>query len=851
MSYRLGYPLAGLAVSLALGCSGGGDSGDCVSGPLCDGGGDTPEPVATVAVTAADSSVVVGASLQMSVSTLDAAGTVLNGRTVSWSSSDQTIASVGTNGSVTGESLGDATITATSEGRIGSAPVTVLTNVASVILTPDPAEVISTLNVQMTATAQAADASTLSGKTFTWSTGDASIATVDASGEVTGGTPGSTMISATSEGVSGVATVNVLVPPPIVVASVNPSTLVEGQAASITGLGFSTDPASNTVTVDGVVAVVTQATTTALNIVVPTFDCLPTRSVDVLVTVAGETSDPSQATASPESFLAMAVGDQVILGDPSGFCMQFDEAAGSERYVFGVQSVSEVASTLTPVRVSSTIPAAAPVAAPMAARLSDPIEPRRAVPQLRQVERWTQHAAAESAFIDRENRVLNPLLASGASRFPAGAPGGPAGIPGDVTEGTVLSVRFPGYDTNSCDDFLDLGVIVRKVGTRVIIVEDTLNPAGGFTASDFDALAADFDGTIYDVNVDFFGTPSDLDVNGRIVVVVSKEVNDVTSPPLAFVTHANLFPVTTCAASNEGEYYWTRAPDPAGTYAAGVYTLAEAQADNRLLLAHEFTHIIQGSRRMAAGGFFMPSFMAEGGATAAQEFVGFEFEGRSDGLNYAADVIYPSLGADPNFYYSFMSDLLVYFGFDFDGNSIAGAPEECTFIGSVDDNTAGPCDFAARLPYGPSWSLVRHAIDQYGAALGGSRAVHRALVDHSGTTGFAALETVFGETIGDIMATWAAMLYLDDRFVDPALDRFQFANWNLRNLEDVWGSAAARLTPRARGFADFQDDFNVRAASNAFFDLSGAGRSATAVRMRDQNGDPLPAFFQVWIVRVE
>jgi len=124
------------------------------------------------------------------------------------------------------------------------------------------------------------------------------------------------------------------------------------------------------------------------------------------------------------------------------------------------------------------------------------------------------------------------------------------------------------------------------------------------------------------------------------------------------------------------------------------------------------------------------------------------------------------------------------------------------------------------------------------------------LVDHSGTPGFAALETVFGETIGDMMAIWAAMLYVDDRFMDPALDIFQFMNWDLRNLEDVW-SPAARLAPRTRSFADFQDDFNVRAASNAFFDLSGAGRSATAVRVRDQNGDPLPSFFQVWIVRVE
>ena len=129
--------------------------------------------------------------------------------------------------------------------------------------------------------------------------------------------------------------------------------------------------------------------------------------------------------------------------------------------------------------------------------------------------------------------------------------------------------------------------------------------------------------------------------------------------------------------------------------------------------------------------------------------------------------------------------------------------------------------------------------------------MHRALVDYAGVPGFAAIETVFGQTIGHMMAVWAAMLYVDDRFVDPALDMFQFANWNLRTLEDAWTSSAARLTPRARSFADFQDDFSVRAASSAFFDLSGTGRPATAVRIRDQSGNLLPDFFQVWIVRVE
>ena len=210
----------------------------------------------------------------MSATTLDASGNTLTGRTVTWSTSDAAIASVNTSGSVTGESIGEATITATSEGRNGSASITVLTDVASVVVIPDPAVVISTLTVQMTATAQAAGGLALTGKTFTWMTADPSIATVDANGLVTGGTPGSTTLSATAEGVTGQANVDVLIPPPVLVASVNPNPLVEGQTASITGAGFSSIVGENTVVVDGVTAVVTQATTTSLNIVLDRFQFL-------------------------------------------------------------------------------------------------------------------------------------------------------------------------------------------------------------------------------------------------------------------------------------------------------------------------------------------------------------------------------------------------------------------------------------------------------------------------------------------------------------------------------------------------------------------------------------------------
>ena len=71
-------------------------------------------------------------TLQLTASTKEAAGKVLSGRTIGWSSSDASIAPVSETGLVVGMSFGGATITATSEGVSGPASVTVRMSFESV-----------------------------------------------------------------------------------------------------------------------------------------------------------------------------------------------------------------------------------------------------------------------------------------------------------------------------------------------------------------------------------------------------------------------------------------------------------------------------------------------------------------------------------------------------------------------------------------------------------------------------------------------------------------------------------------------------------------------------------------------
>ena len=82
--------------------------------------------VAAVTVTPSPATVARGLSIQLSALTTDASGNVLTGRVVEWSTSNGTIAMVDRTGLVTGVAVGGpVTVTATSEGKSGIAPVTV------------------------------------------------------------------------------------------------------------------------------------------------------------------------------------------------------------------------------------------------------------------------------------------------------------------------------------------------------------------------------------------------------------------------------------------------------------------------------------------------------------------------------------------------------------------------------------------------------------------------------------------------------------------------------------------------------------------------------------------------------
>ena len=196
----------------------------------------SPIPVATVEVSAPDSSLVPFDTVQVTAITRAASGAVLTGRQVTWLSSDTTVATVNASGRVIAHAVGQSTITATSEGQSGTILFTVSpAPVATVTVALGRSNIVVADTTQATAVLRDARGIVLSGRPITWSSSDQSVATVNALGVVTAVAPGSATITATSEGVSGSAVQSVgLAPVATVTLSAPDSSLIVFDTVQVT-----------------------------------------------------------------------------------------------------------------------------------------------------------------------------------------------------------------------------------------------------------------------------------------------------------------------------------------------------------------------------------------------------------------------------------------------------------------------------------------------------------------------------------------------------------------------------------------------------------------------------------------
>ena len=284
----------------------------------------TPVPVASVGVTPSSAGLVAGETLQLAAESRDAHGSVLSGRAVSWSSSDVAVATVSSTGLVTAIASGTVTISATSEGRIGTSSLTITpVPVSAVSVGLGATSLFGGQTTQATATTLDGSGGVLSGRVVTWSSSNTAVATVSASGLVTAVVAGTAEITATSEGKSGSATLTVTpIPVATVAVTLTPSTITAvetAQASAITrdgsgsllpgravawssdNTGVATvDPASGLVTaVSAGTATITGRSEGKSGTAVITVTAVPIASISVSLTASSiHIGQTTQATAT-------------------------------------------------------------------------------------------------------------------------------------------------------------------------------------------------------------------------------------------------------------------------------------------------------------------------------------------------------------------------------------------------------------------------------------------------------------------------------------------------------------------------------------------------------------------------
>jgi trimeric autotransporter adhesin len=167
-----------VAISVLLGIAG------CGSG----GSSPTPRTLASLAITPANLSVVVGNTRQLTATGTYSDGTSSNlTSSVAWASSDSTVVTVSASGLATTVALGTAMISAASGSINTHTNLTVSPALVSIAVTPTGQSILVNGTQQFTATGTYSDSSQQDvSSSVTWSSTDSTVATVNSVGLATG-----------------------------------------------------------------------------------------------------------------------------------------------------------------------------------------------------------------------------------------------------------------------------------------------------------------------------------------------------------------------------------------------------------------------------------------------------------------------------------------------------------------------------------------------------------------------------------------------------------------------------------------------------------------------------------------
>ena len=221
----------------------------------CGGGGDKPSSgpytppaniaVSSVSVSPSTSELVIGGTVQLSATVNPSNAT---DKSVSWSSSNQTVATVAPTGLVTAKAEGSANITANASGKTAVCKVSVKKpTVAVVSLELDQTDI--SLNKGTSQTLKVTvKPDNATDKNVTWSSSKTDIVTVDNSGKVTAVAKGIATITASCGGKTATCKVTVIIPVESITLNQTSITITEGESQTLVATVKPDDASDKSVT---------------------------------------------------------------------------------------------------------------------------------------------------------------------------------------------------------------------------------------------------------------------------------------------------------------------------------------------------------------------------------------------------------------------------------------------------------------------------------------------------------------------------------------------------------------------------------------------------------------------------
>jgi hypothetical protein len=717
--------------------------------------------------------------------------------------------------------------------------------VFTVTITPPATPPVAGATTPLTVVLRDKNGNELLGRTVTWTSSVSLVGTVDAAGRLSATSPGTTTITAVSEGVSGTLPVTVTAPAGSVapaIESVAPATLAPGATATLRGTGF-LGTANTAVTVSGVAATVLGATPTEMTISVPRagLPCQSTQPVPIVVATVGgmaTTSHPltvarTRSMAVGESFLTNAAGD-----------IGCNELAGGGSYLVSV--FNGAGSTSETVRFELRGSAGGALASRMpvdggisVGAVPTPSVARTAVSAAEQ--EHLEHLDADRAVLARLGAPRRSRLAPSYSR--AAMP------PVPLIVGDLAPIKFH-YSSCTAAGVTPVTARVVYIGEHSVVLEDTASVLAKQIDDDLIAIAEQFESVSYPLLLNF-GNPlardASTDENGRILILFTPKVNALTAGILGFVAACDLYPALqdpAVAGSNEAEIFYARTVTDASPTSTSLNGLAQWRRQMPATMIHEAKHIASYAERLSRGATqFEQVWLEEATAQVASEMFGRAIHGNG----WRGDATYRQTlycEARPtergcadgviamSNHFNFLSDYLQRF-------------ETKSILSGAEDSDI----------YGSAWLFTRWLLDTYGGNDEG--AFLRRLVQTGTLSGTANVEAVSGRPFSQLFAEFTLMLAADNlpNVANPHLA----ASWNLPDifagLADIGAAPRAPLAIRqSTGGVVSVSGRNVKGGSGVLVRIGPLAPGVTQLlELKSTLASPLPATSSVGlgVVRIE